>query len=224
MEIKKNPKLDYRKKSGLFFNLGLVLSLLMVISAFEWKFVQRDPIVDFGYTTPTETLIDARVTEQKIEPPKPKIKTFNVIEVKEEPEQDFEIDFGDLLTDNTKMEDVVFNAQVPDEVAEDPPFHVVEEMPSFDHDGYNGFYKYMAKNLKYPSQAKRFNVEGKVFVQFIVERDGSMTGVKVVRGIGYGCDDEVMRIVKNAPKWEPGKQRGEPVRVIMILPITFKLN
>ena len=97
-------------------------------------------------------------------------------------------------------------------------------MPSFDHDGYSGFYRYVAKYLRYPSEARRHNVEGKVFVQFIVDRDGSMTDIKVVRGLGYGCDEEVLRVLKNAPEWEPGKQRGEPVRVIMILPITFKLN
>ncbi len=223
METKKNPILDYRKKTGLFFNIGLVASLLMVISAFEWKFVQRISLVEIPDQDPVETLIDARITEQKIIPPKPKVQNYTLVEVKEDPPMDFKIDMDPLMTDLTKnIEEGVVD--LPPEKAEDPPFKIVEQMPSFDHDGYNGFNKYVAKHLKYPGKARQFQVEGKVFVQFIVERDGSMTDIHVVRGIGYGCDEEVMRVVKEAPKWEPGRQRGEPVRVIMILPITFRLN
>jgi protein TonB len=90
--------------------------------------------------------------------------------------------------------------------------------------GYEAFYKYIGKNIKYPDQARRMGVEGKVFVQFVVDKDGSITDVQVLKGIGSGCDEEAIRVVKSAPKWTPGKQRGRPVRVRMSVPIAFKLG
>ena len=100
---------------------------------------------------------------------------------------------------------------------------IVESMPSFEG-GITEFYKFVGNNLKYPAQARRMGIEGKVFVHFIIDKDGSLSDIKVVRGIGAGCDEEVVRIVQKSPKWNPGKQRGRPVRVRMMLPITFKLQ
>ena len=84
--------------------------------------------------------------------------------------------------------------------------------------------KFLQENMKYPEEAKELGVQGKVFVTFVVEVDGSITDVKVLRGIGSGCDDEAVRVVKSMPKWIPGKQRGVPVRVQFNLPINFKLQ
>ncbi|MCK5701162.1 MAG: energy transducer TonB, partial [Cyclobacteriaceae bacterium] len=78
--------------------------------------------------------------------------------------------------------------------------------------------------LKYPAQARRMGIEGKVFVQFVVDKDGTLTEVTAVKGIGAGCDQEAVRVIEGAPKWKPGKQRGRSVKVRMILPITFKLG
>jgi protein TonB len=86
------------------------------------------------------------------------------------------------------------------------------------------FYEYVGKKLKYPAQARRMNIEGKVFVEFVVNRDGSLVDVKVMKGIGAGCDEEAVRVIQSAPAWKPGKQRGKPVRQRMVLPITFKLG
>ena len=86
------------------------------------------------------------------------------------------------------------------------------------------FKKNVTYDLKYPSQARYMGIEGKVFVEFIVETDGSISNVKSVRGIGAGCDAESMRVIQTSPKWNPGLQAGKPVRTRMILPITFKLN
>lgn len=90
--------------------------------------------------------------------------------------------------------------------------------------GMDAFYKYVQKNLKYPAQARRMGVEGKVFVQFVIDKDGSITDVKVVKGIGAGCDEEAVRVIESAPKWKPGKQRGRPVKQRIVLPISFKLG
>ena len=113
--------------------------------------------------------------------------------------------------------------EAPDEEVADEIFTVVEQQPTPDG-GMAAFYKYVSKNLKYPAQARRMGIEGRVFVQFIVDKDGSITSVQSVKGIGAGCDQEAARVIRGAPKWKPGKQRGRPVKVRMILPITFKLG
>jgi protein TonB len=90
--------------------------------------------------------------------------------------------------------------------------------------GMPAFYEFVGKKLKYPAQARRMGVEGKVFVEFVIERDGTITDVKAIKGIGAGCDEEAVRVLQSAPKWKAGKQRGKPVRQRMVLPIAFKLG
>ncbi|HTX89487.1 MAG TPA: TonB family protein [Bacteroidales bacterium] len=113
------------------------------------------------------------------------------------------------------------------EVIEQPSqaeiFTVVEEQPSYPG-GEEARIKFLQDNIKYPEEAKELGVQGKVFVTFVVEVDGSITDVKVLRGIGAGCDEEAIRVVKSMPKWVPGKQRGVPVRVQFNLPIKFTLQ
>ena len=84
--------------------------------------------------------------------------------------------------------------------------------------------KYLSENIKYPEQAKKENIQGKVYMRFVVERDGSIVDAEILRGIGGGCDEEALRVVNAMPKWEPGKQQGTPVRVQYNLPIVFKLQ
>lgn len=102
-------------------------------------------------------------------------------------------------------------------------FDIVEDQP-IPPGGMGAFYKYVGMNIKYPNDARRMGVQGKVFVQFVVDKDGSLINVKSIKGIGAGCDEEAVRIIEAAPNWKPGKQRGKPVKVRMILPITFKLG
>ena len=90
--------------------------------------------------------------------------------------------------------------------------------------GMETFYEYIQKNLKYPEQARKLGIEGKVFVEIIVGPDGKLTHVKAVKGIGGGCDEEAVRVISNSSKWQPGLQDGKAVNVKMILPITFKLG
>lgn len=101
-------------------------------------------------------------------------------------------------------------------------FTSVEQMPQFPG-GMEKFMEYLKTNLKYPAVARQNYVQGKVFVRFIVEKDGSLTDVKIVRGIGNGCDEEAQRLVKSSPKWNPGIQNGTPVRVYYTLPVSFSL-
>lgn len=102
-------------------------------------------------------------------------------------------------------------------------FTLVEEQPEF-VGGMDGFYRFVAGEVMYPREARVNGVEGKVYVQFVVEKDGSLSSVEAVKGIGFGCDEEAVRVIKKSPAFNPGKQRGKPVRVRMVMPISFQIN
>ncbi len=109
------------------------------------------------------------------------------------------------------------------EIPKEEIFVIVENMPE-PKEGMQTFYEYIGKNLKYPEEARKAGIEGKVFVQFTVTKDGSLTDIKVLKGIGHGCDEEAIKVLQNAEKWKPGAQRGKVVNVRMSLPIVFKLG
>lgn len=102
-------------------------------------------------------------------------------------------------------------------------FTSLDTTPAFPK-GMEAFYQYLASSLKYPEEAKKNNVEGKVFLSFIVEKDGKLSDVKVIKGLGYGTNEEAVRVVKASPNWNPGKIKGEAVRVQYNLPISFSLS
>ncbi len=111
-----------------------------------------------------------------------------------------------------------------DKAAEDVEiFGMMEEMPSFPG-GEVKLVEYIAKNLNYPQEAIEKGIEGRVFVGFVIDVDGSVVDVEVKRGIGYGCDEEAVRVIKSLPKWKPGKILGELQRVSYMIPVTFKLQ
>ncbi len=117
-----------------------------------------------------------------------------------------------------------FGAFAQEEVkVEEEVFVVVEEQAEFPG-GLDSMYAYIHKNLKYPELAKEKGIEGRVFVSFIIEKDGSISNVKILRGIGGGCDEAVVEMVKNMPKWQPAKQRGKEVRCQFNLPIPIKFE
>ena len=102
-------------------------------------------------------------------------------------------------------------------------YQIVEQMPEFPN-GQEALMLYIAKQVKYPAEAKKAGAQGRVFIGFIVEPDGSLSDFKVLRGIGYGCDEEALRVVKSMPKWQPGMHRGKAVRVQYLVPVNFKLD
>lgn len=110
-----------------------------------------------------------------------------------------------------------------DEEGKKYKYYILEEQPSPDGGMYE-FYNFVMRKLKYPAKARRHGIQGKVFVQFEVDEAGQLINIQTVKGIGGGCDEEAERVVKMAPKWKPGTQRGQPVKVRMILPLTFKLG
>jgi periplasmic protein TonB len=228
MELKKTQRADLQRKGFLFFNVGLVISLSLTIAAFNYKvydtpeqkqLVQNSAIVD--------DLIDPPVTEQ-LPPPPPPLMQPQVVEVPNEVEiqEDIHINM-DIEThiDQHIAETTPISQSVIEEEKEDPHqiFIIVEETAA-PIGGLPAFYQYVLENLKYPAPAKRMELQGKVYIQFVVEKDGSITDVHTIKGIGGGCDEEAERVIKISPKWKAAKQRGRPVRQRMVLPITFKLS
>jgi protein TonB len=164
---------------------------------------------------------DEEVVEEVPPPTQEEMKDIEVSTKTQEGKEDGVPDgLGDAPIDEPAPE-VVQEEEKPKVTQE--VFKVVEQMPSFP-DGQAALLRYLAQNIEYPTIAKENGVEGMVVVQFVVERDGSIAGATVVKGIGAGCDEEALRVVRGMPKWQPGKQRGQPVRVQFNLPIRFKLE
>ena len=223
MEIKKNPELELSRYRWLFFNIGLTISMGLILVVFEWKTVDEHSTVnlidDSGYY---EEIIDIPLTNQTTPPP-PKISQPKIIEIPNEEEIDeaIEIDLDIENTEERSIEELVIEDAPMEEVTEEV-FSIVEEMPSFPG-GNTEFYKYLTQNLRYPRKALKANVEGKVVVRFIVAEDGAISNVEVFKGIGYDCDEEAVRVLKSSPNWIPGKQRGRNVKVSIMVPLTFEI-
>ena len=217
MEPKKNPEISLEKKKGLFFQIGLVVTLIIVIVAFEWKSYDK-----VNYNLGQLNLDDLEeeiipITKQEVKPPPPPPPPPEVIEiVEDEVEIEEELEIEDTEAD----EDIAIEIE---EESDDEFFMVVENMPIFPG-GDLGLMKYIQKNVKYPPIAKEYNITGKVYVSFIVDKTGSVTNVKIVRGVDKNLDAEALRVVKSLPKYKPGKQRGKAVRVMFTIPINFTLN
>ena len=226
MEARKNPKYDMRQYRGLFFNIGLVISLLMVIAAFEWRFYDDQELMNVGSSS-IEFIeaLDVPLTEQPPPPPPTVLKNVQIIAVEdlEDIEDEIELNLDIDMTEDLTIEQVIeLDVGEVEEEDTEEIFVIVEDAPA-PIGGMAAFYGHVNENIKYPRQAQAMNIEGKVFVQFVVGKDGGLTDVVVIRGIGGGCDEEAIRVVELSPSWKAGKQRGRPVRVKMVLPITFKI-
>ena len=230
MEARKDPKYELAQYKNLFFNIGLVISMLMVIAAFEWRFYDDQDLMNAGPTSiEFNETFDVPFTEQPPPPPPKSLKNVQIISVDniEEIEEEINIDLDIEMTEDLAIEQVIEQVIEADfgEVEEEDTeeiFIIVEENP-VPIGGMAAFYQHVSNNIKYPEQALLLKIEGRVFVQFVVGKDGELTDITVIRGIGGDCDEEAIRVVNLSPKWKAGKQRGRPVRVKMILPITFKI-
>lgn len=227
MEPKKTEKADLNNKTALFFNIGLVVTLIITVMAFTHKTKDDTSAKDLsGNHDDIEEFLEVPPTEQP-PPPPPQIQQPQIIEVpdEEEIEEEIEINMDNEITEETKVEEIVIAAPEPEKENVDEIFLVVEEGATF-KGGMNAFYEYVGKKMqgKYPAQARRMGIEGKVFVQFVVNRDGSIQDVTIMKGIGAGCDELAMKVIQESPAWKPGKQRGKAVRQRMVIPIFFKLN
>ena len=228
MELKKAQKADLEGKKIIFTQVGLVIALAVSLIAFEWKTYEKT-VMDLGDRQVENVAEDIiPITEQKLKtppPPPPKqIVKINVVDDAIQVDDDFEINVE--ADENTEVQEYVAPAKSMEEeesAEEMQIFMVVESMPEYPG-GEAALYKYLAENIKYPQMAKESGIQGRVFVTFVVERDGRVTDVRVLRGIGGGCDEEAIRVVESMPKWTPGKQRGKSVRVQYNLPVKFTLQ
>ncbi len=222
MENKKNEDKRIERKMPLFYLVGLNIALFLTIAAFEWTTGPEKIDVFPQSEDPYKEMDIIPFTEIK-PPPPPKPKEIIVKEVLEEPEEVLE----DLIIDTElDPEDKipVFEFEPDDiEVVEEAPITLAEVMPSFPG-GFEAFYKFISTKIKYPSQARRMGIEGKVYLQFVVEKDGSIGKLIVAKGVGAGLDEESLRVMNMVPNFNPGKQRGKPVRVRMTIPINFRLS
>ncbi|HOP05376.1 MAG TPA: energy transducer TonB [Tenuifilaceae bacterium] len=229
MELKKNPKADLEKMKLIFTEVGLVFALGVVLLAFEWTSSGdiNTELAKIDEVVMEEEMIP--ITEQQeVKPPPPPPEPVQVTDVINIVEDDVEIDDNIDIFDSEFREDVAVQivnfTEEEEEVEEEEVFVVVEDMPGFGGGDSNKFREYIAKNLRYPEVAAENGIQGRVFVQFVVEPDGRVSNVKVVRGVDPALDKEAIRVVESSPKWKPGKQRGKPVRVSFTFPIIFVLQ
>ena len=228
METKKTPKANLESKRPTWLLVGYVTVLAFMFVAFEWT---RDIRVD------TSGRINENVFEQDMEipltrqpeltpPPPPQVTPINdVLTIIDDDATAEETNFASL---EETGEDVVIKhipVTVDEEVVvEDDIFVVVEENPQFPNGGTAGLLQYLGKNIKYPTIPQENGTQGRVTVQFVVNKDGSIVDVKVIRGVDPYLDKEAVRVISTMPKWIPGKQRGVPVHCKFTVPVTFKLQ
>ncbi len=224
-DIRKQKNRFRKTRSVLIWNISICISLLTVFSGFEWKTYGPNDPLDFNdesdrifeeYTVPPITEIDAPPKPKKvkkIEVPGPEIR-----EIESEIEESTE-----PIHEPVPTKPGVIIEDPPEEEIE-VPFVLVPEVQPEPAGGIQSWVKFLSRNIRYPREAKRRGVEGKVFVEFIIGADGKIRDCKIIKGIGSGCDEEAIRVLKKAPKWNPGLQRGRPVPVKVIMPINFKLG
>ncbi len=227
MEIKKSPKADIENRKSTAVLIGLVVALGIMFVAFEWA--QSDiKIYD-------EALQDAvEEDEEMVEvtfrdetpppppPPEPETVLSDVIEIKENTADVETADFS-AEDDADKRVEVHEVVAVQEEEEEEQKIHIiVEKMPEFPG-GAEAMNRYLSRNIKYPLIAQENNIQGRVICQFVVNTDGKIVDVQVVRGVEASLDAEAVRVIKSMPAWTPGKQGGKSVRVKYTLPIRFKL-
>ena len=227
MEIKKSPKADLESKKSTFILIGLVVSLFVVWRVFEYKSYDKQSLDELQRTVEVieEEMVEITKQEQpKPQPPapKPQVTQIEIVDNEEEIEDEIEIDAE--VSQDEVIEEYFAPAEIEEEeIVEAEIFKVVEVMPEFPG-GAAKMMEYIQKNMKYPMMARESDIQGRVFVNFVVEPDGSISNVAVIRGIGGGCDEEAVRVVESMPKWNPGKQRGTAVRCAFTVPIIFKLQ
>ncbi|MBD77878.1 MAG: energy transducer TonB [Crocinitomicaceae bacterium] len=224
MEAKKNPQADLEKRKGLLFQLGIVLALALVLVAFEWAQFERtnSELGKLNVELEEEEMIP--ITQQTPPPPPPpppppQTIVLEIVEDDEEVEEDLELDTE--ADEDTEVE--IVEVEEEEAIVEDEIFTFVEEQPTFPG-GEAKMREYLAKNTKFPPMAKDAGIQGIVYLTFVVNKKGEISDVRILRGIGGGCDEEAIRVVKGMPNWNPGKQRGRPVSVQFNLPMRFILR
>lgn len=226
MEIKKSPKADLENKKTTFTLVGLAASLLIAVGVFSYSKAE----LTFEVEEQVQIIIDNDVVEitrqepPKMKPPKANIPTItNILEVvKNSTKLDDTSDLFNMdVNEDTEVVEIQDIETEEETLDEDVPILIAEKMPTFQGGDVTVFRTWVSKNLIYPAIAEENNISGQVVCSFIIERDGSVSGIEVLKAPDRSLSDEAVRVIKKSPKWTPGEQRGKPVRVKIILPVSF---
>ncbi len=223
MEKRKTKKADLERKRSMFFQIGLIIALSVVLAAFEWSKQMSKSTLAYnvnGIELETEMIPVTR--KKEVKPPLPKhYEKFEVV-IDEEP---LVTEFEPFNTEAEEGDKIEF--QIPGEIIEEPEKDSIYQIPEkqpVPPGGMIGLRYYLAKNIKYPREAVANDIQGKVYMHFVVNKKGLIENVQVLRGVHPLLDKEALRVVKNMPKWKPGEQAGKPVSVWFTIPIVFVLQ
>ena len=227
MELKKSPKADLQNKRGLLLEIGLIVALALVIWAFAWT--PKEVVVekvDLNKAPVEQEMVEiTRQEEQKPQQP-PKKAEITVITdmlevVKNDTKITTELNFADFDEDVEIVQQVAVEEEV---IEEEPPFLVAETMPSFQGGDLNAFRNWVQSKVRYPAIAQENGISGRVVLTFVIEKDGRLTNIQVLQTPDRSLSEEAVRVLQQSPKWSPGKQRNQPVRVKYTLPVDFRIQ
>jgi len=228
MEVKKAPKANIETQKTTFLLMGLVVALAVLFVGFEWSSsISKldETVIVQDVLAEEEIEITQRDPTPPPPPPPPEPEVPEIIDVVEERVEN-QIDLSSLEDDQSRAQVQTYTPPPPpkavEEEATEEIFVVVEQQPEFPG-GMSALMKFLGDNIKYPVIAQENGIQGRVITTFVVERDGSITDINVVRGQDPSLDKEAVRVIKTMPRWKPGQQRGKPVRVRFTLPVQFRL-
>ncbi|MBR4802751.1 MAG: energy transducer TonB [Bacteroidales bacterium] len=230
MEIKKSPKANLENKKTLFREIGLIAALGLVLLVFEWSSTDKEVGSLAANTNVITDEEQAPITQETPPPPPEQIREPVMTEELQIVENDVKVETDFISTDDSdqKIEIKPYVEAKPVEeeveVEEEIPFAIVEDKPMFQGKDANEFTKWVYNQIEYPEIAKENGIQGRVTVQFTIDKDGSVKDVKVLRGVDSSLDKEAVRVIQKSPKWSPGKQRNKPVKVKYTFPIIFQLR
>lgn len=230
MEVKKSAKANLEDKKLLLREIGLVVALLVVLGAFQWSSKEKstETLQADNFVVVEEEMVP--ITTDVPPPPPEAPKEPVVSDIIDIVDDDIKVDNTLLLSTEdeglaiTVKDYVAESTYVEEEIEEEVPFAIVEHKPKFQGGDQNDFTKWVFKNIVYPEIAKENGVQGRVILQFTVDKDGSVKNVKVLRGVDSSLDKEAVRVVSSSPKWEPGRQRDKPAKVTFVFPVIFQLR
>jgi protein TonB len=227
MEIKKSPQASLEDKRVLFAEIGLVLSLLIVLGAFSYSTHVRT-LASLASDIQIDDVVEIVPPVTRETPPPPPAVSLPVLSDQIEiVENDLQVD-DFFSVDDSNLEVTIYDyiEEVKDEIIEDETFDFVrvEKKPTFNNGDANAFSAWVGQHLVYPEISKENNVQGRVILQFTVLKDGSVGNVKVIRSVDAALDKEAVRVVSSSPKWEPGRQRDRAVNVTYTFPVIFQLR
>lgn len=237
MEIKKAKKADLEGQKSTSLLIGYIITLATIFVAFEWttrEYKETEPVIYAASVPYEEEIIPITQPIFQTAAPPPPVEVPQVAEIIDIVENDEEIEEEEIQSTEDTQEAItgptgpvvsgpVGPVMAAEEGDEGEVFQVVEQMPEFPG-GMDKLMEYLSKNIKYPSIAQENNIQGRVIMEFVVNKDGSIVEPKVMRSVDTSLDNEAMRVIKSMPKWNPGKQRGKAVRVRYTVPVLFRLQ